>query len=731
MATFAFALLGLHLCFLCTETSRLCQQRRGIQYIRSLLSQHLGLCHLTQSGEGWDSAVGIKIKACIWILLHVLSAVSLGFEGRWSLALSLVGMVGVFVMGVVTDQSKTVLVNLVRGITAHQLLAMYLCAAHINSITMRRGVFVRTVANLLFIESLEEAFVQLFAVACILHLHLGANTDADSVGLVRMPLGMFFFAVLPMQVLGISEWISASARAGDFSEAAIYKFLKGMPFFACMVSLYLIFVAFLSKPFANTSLSAGLVSMGLGLFLRLPVVAAKANKWIAPNTLRFYKLPPSWPHRGKALVGLSVGLVLSRWTLEGPLFFIALISLIAVLVLKDDDFYAPVQSRLLLVFGLGLLLAQSDTWVSSMLVSLEVFSSFLCAIMTCTRELTFTRIAVENATEAFLSHAIKQKFAAVGFAVEQILLNTSCNSPLLHVVMDECRMGHARCFASNVFRKLEQGERRGACKRVVENLLEQLQTTPMARLLILDHTQLQEAQGLLVEMDWELVHLVLSDLARTGHTLDRVWCQHETPTQPAQVFVKLNRTVHRTNLILSKLLEELQGRATGDLYAFTVRAMRKAEGPPSPLRTKFRAGSAEVLRRLRFALIDDNVLIRKNFQRLLHQGLGVPLESLFAFGGTCEDSKRFPQWLAANQVDVAIFDQNLDFEDDEFLKGSELAREAKRLGFAGCLVLHSSDLELCELLESGVFHGGVEKSADSAKFVEGLVQVWKTHSHET
>ncbi|KAH9255631.1 hypothetical protein BASA81_006461 [Batrachochytrium salamandrivorans] len=77
-------------------------------------------------------------------------------------------------------------------------------------------------------------------------------------------------------------------------------------------------------------------------------------------------------------------------------------------------------------------------------------------------------------------------------------------------------------------------------------------------------------------------------------------------------------------------------------------------------------------------------------------------------GETEEDCIKFLKRICQDQFDAAIFDQNLDYDND--IKGNEL----------GCLILHSSDAQLAKLLESGVFHGTVEKSANSSLFIEGI-----------
>ena len=68
-----------------------------------------------------------------------------------------------------------------------------------------------------------------------------------------------------------------------------------------------------------------------------------------------------------------------------------------------------------------------------------------------------------------------------------------------------------------------------------------------------------------------------------------------------------------------------------------------------------------VLQRLKFALLDDTKLIRKNFENILQKTVKVPKENILTSGSTLQECKFFALEICAKEVDIAIFDQNLEF----------------------------------------------------------------------
>ena len=99
----------------------------------------------------------------------------------------------------------------------------------------------------------------------------------------------------------------------------------------------------------------------------------------------------------------------------------------------------------------------------------------------------------------------------------------------------------------------------------------------------------------------------------------------------------------------------------------------------------------------------------------------------FARGATKEECENFVMEIIQKGVDVAIFDENLEYHDGG-LSGSLLGKKSRELGFKGCLILHSAQIEEASIfLQDGVFDGFVEKTSSRKIFAQGVIQVWAKH----
>jgi hypothetical protein len=134
---------------------------------------------------------------------------------------------------------------------------------------------------------------------------------------------------------------------------------------------------------------------------------------------------------------------------------------------------------------------------------------------------------------------------------------------------------------------------------------------------------------------------------------------------------------------------------------------------------------------LTYAVLDDTNLIRKNVMRTLRADPVHCSDASFARGDNHRECDNFALEIVAQQVDVAIFDQNLDVLDSRggeySVKGSEIAKQARELGYRGAAVLHTADNFSNVAQEEGVFDGYVSKAASKRTFLEGLSQAWANH----
>jgi hypothetical protein len=130
---------------------------------------------------------------------------------------------------------------------------------------------------------------------------------------------------------------------------------------------------------------------------------------------------------------------------------------------------------------------------------------------------------------------------------------------------------------------------------------------------------------------------------------------------------------------------------------------------------------------LQYAVLDDNRLVRKNLERILTKHLKAHEISVYR-GATLHEASFFPHEIVQVKVDVAIFDECLDYEDDSAvtLSGTKLADAARTLGFKGCAILHSAHAHLSDGNHE-VFDGVIEKTSSKTSLLKGLELAWATY----
>ncbi|KAH9259974.1 hypothetical protein BASA81_001734 [Batrachochytrium salamandrivorans] len=102
-------------------------------------------------------------------------------------------------------------------------------------------------------------------------------------------------------------------------------------------------------------------------------------------------------------------------------------------------------------------------------------------------------------------------------------------------------------------------------------------------------------------------------------------------------------------LHIGVLIASLNGTLSKAYLEIKFKSSHKLPSPKLPVAGLIHDCYA-VLAPLRIALIDDNLLIRRNFERLMHGQLGIPV----AMGETRQDCIRFLERICLEQFDVAI-----------------------------------------------------------------------------
>lgn len=104
-----------------------------------------------------------------------------------------------------------------------------------------------------------------------------------------------------------------------------------------------------------------------------------------------------------------------------------------------------------------------------------------------------------------------------------------------------------------------------------------------------------------------------------------------------------------------------------------------------------------------FAFLDDSPVSRASFQNALKSALFGGEES-FIRGTTAQEARAFADEVLIKKPDIVVLDHCLDY-DYESLKGLDIAKEIRKRGFEGCIVLQSDQESLREEVDFDVVDG--------------------------
>jgi hypothetical protein len=246
-----------------------------------------------------------------------------------------------------------------------------------------------------------------------------------------------------------------------------------------------------------------------------------------------------------------------------------------------------------------------------------------------------------------------------------------------------------------------------------------------------------------VELDWELLRLLMSAWTRGAHALSiRSFIRHENDKE-AEVAFHFHLEGHvpstSTTKMRKRLAKELNGWFVNPSHCVLVvravrisnlsKAVRNKEILWSNTKLYKSPGVLEnIPKGLCFAILDDNLLVRKNLERLVSAYLQSGVTS-FVRGRCIAECAMFPQEVLDRNVDVAIYDQNLEF-DSCGMQGIDLAKQARERGFRGCQILHSAQENLAHSIDASIFDGFVEKSASKSIVLAGITSAWHNHQRK-
>jgi hypothetical protein len=133
-------------------------------------------------------------------------------------------------------------------------------------------------------------------------------------------------------------------------------------------------------------------------------------------------------------------------------------------------------------------------------------------------------------------------------------------------------------------------------------------------------------------------------------------------------------------------------------------------------------GSCSLPSGLVVAVLDDSKLVRSSLLHIFQKHAKSSPDS-FVTGASAEEARFFPHQISLKHVDIAIFDENLDY-NNENIKGTALAIMARKTGFRKCAILHSANHNLAKTLDPA-FNGFVEKTSSREYFLKEVAHVWE------
>jgi hypothetical protein len=134
---------------------------------------------------------------------------------------------------------------------------------------------------------------------------------------------------------------------------------------------------------------------------------------------------------------------------HGVIVALVTVRLAWVYVLAENNtLFSGLLVQNLLVFG-SLLVTVRETWVKSLIFAnlcFVVFGGLMCAFA---RDVVCSKLASEREAQAFVAHAIKQHFSAVGTTVDHCIETKRRRQDTfaLMQILRDCLVGHDRCHA--------------------------------------------------------------------------------------------------------------------------------------------------------------------------------------------------------------------------------------------------------------------------------------------
>ena len=285
--------------------------------------------------------------------------------------------------------------------------------------------------------------------------------------------------------------------------------------------------------------------------------------------------------------------------------------------------------------GLSIVCISSD-WLNSSLTLLSVVACVVSLVVSLSRENAALTMKREADAQSFLSHALKQSLEALEVQLRACYLRWqgSLMYNVLECALAEAREGHYACHAANIVQSLSQGTyvamaSDNCLKRTLRDWSDDGSLASLEH-IVLDSDDHGES---IVHLDWEMLRLLLIGWSKGGKRLSI-----SSTTQPHESLVNFRFELAAlvTGEIPKKVshkrvLESLASALGGEFETPTVFLLRlplisRAVTTPRTsvdlrrsLKTPSQAHAFPV--ELSFAILDDNLLVRRSSERIATERL--------------------------------------------------------------------------------------------------------------
>lgn len=373
-------------------------------------------------------------------------------------------------------------------------------------------------------------------------------------------------------------------------------------------------------------------------------------------------------------------------------------------------------------------------------------------------------IGMENKTNSFLNHAVKQKFSSILFVLNRALPNVS--GQIRDVLTDaycECLRAHDLCHLFNLSRvasqRLAMRKKNVTVKEIVDELAHKFSAIKNFHV---DFRPTFVVEGTFF-IDLEVLVLYFSTLLPLDEIIttkngemkyflnvetNLVEKTHAKSFEEVQICLKLRKVDQNSKVetevpFLSRHLKWVAELLSWVENIYSIGFVRKGDSwvgivltltfdphvvkikPISTIGLMPIKKASQVIQELpsglSFAVLDDVKLVRDSTLMLLLERLQGNNKKSFALGATYAEAMLFVSKCNTECCDIAVVDYYLDYEDAE-LSGMHIAINLRKQGFKGLIFIHSANEGID--LDYSVIDGFIAKGFDARAIHFQITSAW-------